>query len=108
METKLLALAACILLASLLLMIFTWEKGGMLMKSLKTIVLYGFAAIFLVGLLILFSGVFSDEKTSDLTKKPLDNSFQGFSETLWQHWGMTIVIVSFIGTEISTYSSCRG
>jgi len=66
------------------------------MKLLKTFILYGFAVIFLIGLLVLFSGVFSEEKTSDLAKKPLDNSFQGFSKTLWEHWGMAIVIVSLI------------
>jgi NADH:ubiquinone oxidoreductase subunit H len=47
------------------------------MKSLKTFILYVFAIIFLIGILILFSGIFSEEKYSDLTKKPLDNSFQG-------------------------------
>jgi hypothetical protein len=34
MEKKLLVLGACLLLASLVLMIFTWEKGGLLFSVL--------------------------------------------------------------------------
>jgi hypothetical protein len=63
METKLLILGACILLASLLLMIFTWEKGGLLFSIL---------ALFSVFLMLL--GLVAPKPDSSWgTEPPEDN-----------------------------------
>ena len=69
------------------------------MKSLKTYIVYGFALLFLIGLLVLFSGLFIEGKFADITKKPFDQpneQFQDFSNSLWNSWGLTIVIVAVI------------
>ncbi len=69
------------------------------MKSLKTYIIYGFTLLFLIGLLVLFSGLFSEGKFEEITKKPFDKPnepFQDFSNSLWNNWGITIVIVAII------------
>lgn len=69
------------------------------MKSLKTYITYGFALLFLIGLLALFSGIFTDGKFTEITKKPFDNPnepFKDFSNSLWNSWGITVVIVAII------------
>jgi hypothetical protein len=69
------------------------------MKSLKTYIVYGFTVLLLIGLFTLFLGIFTEGKTSEITNKPFNNPsnpFQDFSNTLWNNWGVAIVIIAII------------
>ena len=55
----------------------------------KNMILYGFALLLLFSMIILFRGL---TVTVD-HPEPIDYSF---SETLWNTWGLTIIIAAFI------------
>jgi hypothetical protein len=55
----------------------------------KTIITYGFALFFLIGIVYLFYPVFNN------LSAPLTVS-ESFSTALWSTWGISIVIIAFI------------
>jgi hypothetical protein len=57
--------------------------------KVKTVLTYGIAVLFLLGLVFIFYQAFQD------VSPPLTTS-ESFSEALWGTWGATIVIVSFV------------
>jgi hypothetical protein len=57
--------------------------------KIKTVITYGFALFFLIGLVFLFY------PTLDNVTAPQTTS-ESFSTALWSTWGVAIVIVAFI------------
>jgi hypothetical protein len=57
--------------------------------KVKTVLTYGIAVLFLLGLVFIFYQAFQD------VSPPLTTS-ESFSEALWGTWGATIMIVSFV------------
>jgi hypothetical protein len=55
----------------------------------KTIIIYIFAFIFLLCMIVLFHSITT-------TIEPPEQQNYSFSETLWNTWGLTIVIAAFI------------
>jgi hypothetical protein len=58
-------------------------------KHLKSSITYGFAALFFLGIIIMFYGITSDIKAPSV-------STESFSEALWNNWGVAILIVAFV------------
>ena len=57
--------------------------------KVKTVLTYGIAVLLLFGFMFIFSHAFEGVSTPITSTEP-------FSEALWETWGATIVIVSFV------------
>ncbi|MCX6664907.1 MAG: hypothetical protein NT038_02435 [Euryarchaeota archaeon] len=55
----------------------------------KTIIIYSFAFILLLCMIVLFHSL------TNTIKQPEQKNYS-FSETLWNTWGLTIIIAAFI------------